>query len=106
MCGIAGFWFPSQAGRDQDGGTIQRMLDKIVHRGPDDRGVKRYESRGLAMGHTRLSIVGLDHGHQPILADDGTLSREVMPDLLHLNESSYATWAKAMEPTLVKLIQE
>ena len=40
------------------------------------------------------------------LADDGTLSREVMPDLLHLNESSYATWAKAMEPTLVKLIQE
>src|SRR5690606_16254798 len=40
------------------------------------------------------------------LADDGTLSRSVMPDLLHLNESSYATWAKAMEPTLVKLLQE
>ena len=40
------------------------------------------------------------------LADDGTLSREVMPDLLHLNESSYATWAKAMEPTLLKLLQE
>lgn len=53
------------------------MLDKIVHRGPDDRGVKRYESRGLAMGHTRLSIVGLDHGHQPILADDGTLAATV-----------------------------
>ena len=40
------------------------------------------------------------------LADDGTLSRSVMPDLLHLNESSYATWAKAIEPTLVKLLQE
>ena len=40
------------------------------------------------------------------LADDGTLSRDVMPDLLHLNESSYATWAKAMEPTLIKLLQE
>ncbi len=40
------------------------------------------------------------------LADDGTLSRSVMPDLLHLNESSYATWAEAMEPTLVKLLQD
>ena len=40
------------------------------------------------------------------LADDGTLSRSVMPDLLHLNESSYATWAEAMDPTLVKLLQD
>lgn len=44
--------------------------------------------------------------NERFLAADGTLSREVMPDLLHLNESSYAVWAEAMEPTLVKLLQE
>lgn len=44
--------------------------------------------------------------NEHFLEEDGTLSREVMPDLLHLNEASYATWAEAMEPTLVKLLQE
>lgn len=44
--------------------------------------------------------------NEHFLEEDGTLSREVMPDLLHLNEASYATWAEAMEPTLVKLMQE
>jgi N-acetylglucosamine-6-sulfatase len=34
------------------------------------------------------------------LAEDGSLPREVMPDLLHLNESGYERWAEAIEPTL------
>jgi beta-glucosidase len=40
------------------------------------------------------------------LAEDGTLSKEVMPDLLHLNEKSYTTWAEAIEPTVKKLMGE
>ena len=40
------------------------------------------------------------------LAEDGTLSREVMPDLLHLNEQSYRTWAEAIEPSVKKLMGE
>ncbi len=31
---------------------------------------------------------------------DGTLSRGIMPDLLHPNERGYQIWADAMEPTL------
>jgi beta-glucosidase len=37
---------------------------------------------------------------------EGTLSRDVMPDLLHLSEKGYALWAAAMEPTLKTLLGE
>lgn len=40
------------------------------------------------------------------LAPDGTLSREVMPDLLHLNEKSYRIWAEAIEPMVKRLMGE
>ncbi|NQV23081.1 MAG: acetylglucosamine-6-sulfatase [Rhodopirellula sp.] len=40
------------------------------------------------------------------LDDDGTLPRSVMPDLLHPQEAGYATWAKAMDPTIAKLMGE
>jgi lysophospholipase L1-like esterase len=46
----------------------------------------------------------LDIGRH-FLEDDGhTLSRETMPDLLHLNQESYQTWAEAIEPTVAKLM--
>ena len=47
----------------------------------------------------------LDIG-KAFLEDDGTLSKEVMPDLLHLNEASYATWAESIEESVVKLMGE
>lgn len=40
------------------------------------------------------------------LEDDGTLPKSVMPDLLHPHEAGYATWAKAMEPTVARLLGE
>lgn len=40
------------------------------------------------------------------LEDDGTLSKEVMPDLLHLNENSYATWAESIEESVAELMGE
>ena len=40
------------------------------------------------------------------LEDDGTLSKEVMPDLLHLNEKSYRRWAEAIEPKVAELMGE
>ncbi|MCA9142205.1 MAG: GDSL family lipase [Planctomycetaceae bacterium] len=47
----------------------------------------------------------LDFGKN-FLQDDGTLTREIMPDLLHLNEQSYAIWAESIEPMVVKLMGE
>lgn len=40
------------------------------------------------------------------LADDGTLAREVMPDLLHVHDKGYGIWAQAIEPTIQKLLDE
>ncbi len=64
MCGIAGCY-----GKPDDQ-TIRRMTDAMGHRGPDDRGIHT-NSIG-SFGHTRLSIVDVRGGHQPILGPDGT----------------------------------
>jgi lysophospholipase L1-like esterase len=40
------------------------------------------------------------------LTDDGVLTREVMPDLLHPHEAGYQTWAEAVEPTIAELMGE
>ena len=45
----------------------------------------------------------LDIGDK-FLEQDGTLSKQIMPDLLHLNEKSYRIWAEAIEPTVAKLM--
>ena len=63
MCGIAGC-----IGRN-DIETINRMLDALPHRGPDDRGIHTHGP--FVFGHTRLSIVDVAKGHQPILAKQG-----------------------------------
>lgn len=63
MCGIAGCF----GTRDIE--TINKMLDALPHRGPNDRGVHVFNN--TVLGHTRLSIVDVAKGHQPILARDG-----------------------------------
>lgn len=39
------------------------------------------------------------------LEPDGTLTKEVMPDLLHLSAKGYQIWADAITPSLTKLMQ-
>jgi|TARA_B110000263_G_scaffold113803_1_gene99242 lysophospholipase L1-like esterase len=40
------------------------------------------------------------------LTDDGTLTREIMPDLLHLSPKGYLIWAESIEKPLVDLLDE
>ncbi|NLS97051.1 MAG: acetylglucosamine-6-sulfatase [Planctomycetaceae bacterium] len=40
------------------------------------------------------------------LEADGTLPKSIMPDRLHPNAEGYEIWARAMEPTLAKLMDE
>ena len=49
---------------------------------------------------------GMNFMGRSSLQDDGTLSKEVMPDLLHLNEKSYTTWAESIEPKVKELLGE
>jgi lysophospholipase L1-like esterase len=43
--------------------------------------------------------------NKSFLNAQGILSKDIMPDLLHPNEKGYEIWAKAMEPTLLKLLK-
>lgn len=56
----------------------------------------------LADGKT---IHYLDIG-KTFLQPDGTLTREIMPDLLHLSEKGYEMWAEAIEPKVKELLGE
>ncbi len=68
MCGIAGVFDPSGADVEP---LLQRMCAVLRHRGPDDTGT--FQDRGLGFGHTRLSIIDLAGGHQPLRDQTGTL---------------------------------
>jgi lysophospholipase L1-like esterase len=40
------------------------------------------------------------------LEEDGTISKAVMPDFLHLSHKGYMIWADAIEPTLWSMLEE
>ncbi|MGK5090835.1 asparagine synthase (glutamine-hydrolyzing) [Deltaproteobacteria bacterium TL4] len=67
MCGFAGF-LPSTPHQDAEK-LCHRMLQTLVHRGPDDAGIWFDPSTGLVLGHRRLSILDLSpEGHQPMVS--------------------------------------
>lgn len=66
MCGIAGIVTSAERLKSIDLDAAGR---RIAHRGPDDQG--RFAAGGTALVHTRLSIIDLDGGHQPLHSDDG-----------------------------------
>ncbi|MBR7743406.1 asparagine synthase (glutamine-hydrolyzing) [Phycicoccus sp. BSK3Z-2] len=70
MCGIAVVHDarPEAAAPDA-AATGAVMLDALTHRGPDGRGERQVGATWL--GHTRLAIVDLDGGAQPMTSDDG-----------------------------------
>lgn len=63
MCGIAGLVNPSLTVAEIRP-LLQRMTDRIVHRGPDDEGF--FVAEGVGLGMRRLSIIDLSGGKQPI----------------------------------------
>ena len=65
MCGISGM-FSLGSGTLPD--TLEAMNDSLKHRGPDEAGYFRRQGIGLAM--RRLSIIGVDDGHQPIFNEN------------------------------------
>ena len=71
MCGIAGIVRPDGA-EEVDEAALLRMARAIRHRGPDGFGICLDPGAGLIS--TRLSIVDLDHGWQPLVSEaDGSV---------------------------------
>jgi lysophospholipase L1-like esterase len=85
------------------------LLLGIFPRGetPEDprRKVNEATNQIIAKYADNERVFYLDIGPK-FLDDDGTLSREIMPDLLHLNQKSYTIWAESIEPLVKKLMGE
>jgi beta-glucosidase len=44
--------------------------------------------------------------NQKFLTDDGTLTKDIMPDFLHPNKTGYKIWVEAIEPKVAELMGE
>lgn len=51
--------------------AVETMADRLVHRGPDDRSL--WSDGRATLGHTRLSIIDLIGGAQPLTSEDGRM---------------------------------
>jgi len=72
MCGIVGFIDPQRVFANTGRVVLSRMLDQMISRGPDSKGVELFSQFGLGLGHRRLSILDLsDAGHQPMKSHSG-----------------------------------
>lgn len=67
MCGFVGF---TNFIKD-DGTVLERMMNRIIHRGPDSSG--KFTDENTALGFRRLSIIDLKEGDQPMFNEDGSL---------------------------------
>ncbi|WP_342152769.1 asparagine synthase (glutamine-hydrolyzing) [Methylorubrum sp. SB2] len=67
MCGVVGY--VGDPGPEEGLALLTGMAGALRHRGPDDDGAVVLDGAGL--GHTRLSIVDLAGGHQPMASQDG-----------------------------------
>jgi lysophospholipase L1-like esterase len=79
--------FPRGAEASDTGRKRNVEINEILAKFPD------------ALNH----VTYLDIGKE-FLDSDGKLPASIMPDALHPNEDGYRIWAKAMEPTLSKLL--
>ncbi|MFD7335490.1 asparagine synthase (glutamine-hydrolyzing) [Streptomyces violascens] len=66
MCGIAG-WVSYNRDVRLEQGTLEALTETMACRGPDAGGM--WTDQHAALGHRRLSIIDLDGGKQPMVAD-------------------------------------
>lgn len=115
MCGIAGIMM--RDGSSPSSATLDKLVQALGHRGPDGHGKHLAGSVGLA--HTRLAIIDLETGDQPLYEPGGAALvgngeiynylelREALPDVdfetysdceppLHLYRRDGLTFAESL----------
>ncbi len=81
----------------------------IFSRGPNNDDPRRKVNQGANRIIAELAdekMVFFQDINADFLEPDGTLTREMMPDLLHPKEKGYTVWAEAIEPTVARLMGE
>ncbi len=70
MCGIVGALSPAPIKRE----LVEKMRDRLEHRGPDHAGIWVSPDERVCLGHRRLAIVDLSpEANQPFISYDGRL---------------------------------
>jgi len=68
MCGICGL-IGSKTSQPGKKTTVRRMMERLKHRGPDGEGFQ--SGSNYIFGHTRLAIIDIEGGQQPMITPDG-----------------------------------
>ncbi|MFN2101182.1 asparagine synthase (glutamine-hydrolyzing) [Altererythrobacter sp. MF3-039] len=69
MCGIFAAWTNGPLPQSK----VEAALASLYHRGPDGNGTWTSQDKLQTLGHTRLSIIGLNNGDQPMSSADSAL---------------------------------
>ena len=87
----------------------QILLLAVFPRGANPADKRRKVNEGANAIFSKLDdgkhVHYLDIGPK-FLEKDGTLTRKIMPDLLHLSEAGYTIWAESIEAKLKELMGE
>ena len=85
------------------------LLLGVFPRGTNNADKRRKVNEGANTIFSKLAngktVHYLDIGPK-FLQKDGTLTKEIMPDLLHLSEKGYTIWAESIETKLKELLGE
>lgn len=68
MCGIAG-WIDYKHSLLEKTNIVENMINKLIHRGPDESGI--YKSESAILGHRRLIVIDPYGGKQPMIKNFG-----------------------------------
>jgi asparagine synthase (glutamine-hydrolysing) len=81
MCGIGAILDPAGATATD---AAQRMVEALRHRGPDGEAVRRIGP--LTLAYTRLAIIDVEGGDQPLDSEDGAVSAVVNGEIYNHRE--------------------
>ena len=81
MCGIAGIFNPITP---PDEALLQKLCGTMRQRGPDASGT--YMDGPLGLAHTRLSVIDLDGGCQPMSSNDGRFTLVFNGEIFNFRE--------------------
>ena len=105
MCGIGGFSLDRP--NLEFNKRILKMLDSLSHRGPDSSGY--FQNSLISLIHTRLSIIDIDGGKQPIENDGLVLvaNGEIYNDLeIRQNIKKYKFITNSDSESILALYKE
>ncbi len=71
MCGLVAVFSPERAASPS---LVSRGVAALAHRGPDGQRVVSYDAGVATLGHSRLALVDVTGGAQPIENEDGTIA--------------------------------